>query len=117
MSFVPISFDDFKGLVRERLKIAFDPAQPYKLCDIKPALGAVHEREIADYPFFGYGDIDVIYGDISRFYSKEKFADLDVISTHPDVFRAISRSCETPQLCAVHSSRSRIIARCSKRSR
>lgn len=84
IDFVPISFDDYKGLVRERLKIAFDPAQPYKLCDIKPALGAVHEREIADYPFFGYGDIDVIYGDISRFYSKEKFADLDVISTHPE---------------------------------
>lgn len=84
IDFVPISFDDYKGLVRERLKIAFDQAQPYKLCDIKPALGAVHEREIADYPFFGYGDIDVIYGDISRFYSKEKFADLDVISTHPE---------------------------------
>ena len=84
IDFVPIGFDDYKGLVRERLKIAFDPAQPYKLCDIKPALGAIHEREIADYPFFGYGDIDVIYGDISRFYSKEKFANLDVISTHPE---------------------------------
>lgn len=84
IDFVPISFDDYKGLVRERLKVAFDPAQPYKLCDIKPTLGAVHEREIADYPFFGYCDIDVIYGDISRFYSKEKFADLDVVSTHPE---------------------------------
>lgn len=81
---VPISFEDYKGLVRERLKIAFDPAGPYKLCDIKPALGAIHQRDIADYPFFGYCDIDVIYGDISRFYAKEKFADLDVISTHPE---------------------------------
>lgn len=84
IDFVPISFDDYKVLVRERLKIAFDPAQPYKLCDLKPALGAIHEHDIADYPFFGYCDIDVIYGDISRFYSKEKFANFDVISTHPE---------------------------------
>ena len=84
IDFVPISFDDYKGLVRERLNVAFYPVQPYKLCDIKPTLGAVHECEIADYPFFGYCDIDVIYGDISRFYSKEKFANLDVVSTHPE---------------------------------
>ena len=84
VNFIPISFGEYKGLVRERLKIGFDPDQPYKLCDIKPALGTIHEREIADYPFFGYCDIDVIYGDISRFYGEKKFAGLDVISTHPE---------------------------------
>lgn len=84
IDFLPISFDDYKALVRERLNVAFDPIAPYKLCDIKPTLGVVHEQEIVGYPFFGYGDIDVIYGDISRFYGKKKLANLDVVSTHPE---------------------------------
>jgi hypothetical protein len=84
IDFIPFTFEDYKRLVRERLNIGFDPAQPYKLCDLKPALALIHEREIADYAFFGYGDIDVIYGDISHFYGKQKFTDVDVVSTHPE---------------------------------
>ena len=84
IEYVPISFADYKALARARLGIAFDPAHPYKLCDLRPALGFIHEQDIAGYPFFGYGDIDVIFGKISDFYGAEKFADLDVISTHPE---------------------------------
>jgi hypothetical protein len=32
----------------------------------------------------GYGDLDVIYGDISRFYGPQQFAEIDVVSTHPE---------------------------------
>jgi hypothetical protein len=84
IEYVHISFDDYKALVRERLGIAFDPAHPYKICDLRPAYGALYEREIAGYPFFGYSDIDVIFGDISGFYGERQFAELDVVSTHPD---------------------------------
>ena len=84
IDFVPVSFEDYKAFVRARLGTTFDPAQPYKLCDLKPALGLVHEQDTTGFPFFGYGDIDVIYGDISRFYGVEQFADLDVVSTHPE---------------------------------
>jgi hypothetical protein len=84
IDYVPISFDDYKALVRARLKIAFDPADPYKLCDLKPALGLLHEQDIAGYPFFGYGDLDVIYGNIAAFYDSERLAGFDVVSTHPE---------------------------------
>jgi hypothetical protein len=84
IDYVPISFRDYKALVRSRLAIAFDPADPYKLCDLKPALGFVHEQDTAGYPFFGYGDLDVIYGDISHFYGEERLTGLDVVSTHPE---------------------------------
>ena len=47
----------------------FDPSDPYKLCDLKPAYGHIHERDIAGYRFFGYGDIDIVYGQISDFYT------------------------------------------------
>ena len=84
IEYVPISFQDYKALVRARLGINFDPDDPYKVCDLKPALGFLHERDTAGYPFFGYGDIDVIYGNISNFYGEQRFADIDVVSTHPE---------------------------------
>jgi len=39
---------------------------------------------ISGYPFFGYGDIDVIYGDIHSFYTEDLLARYDVLSTHPE---------------------------------
>lgn len=84
VDYVPIGFDAYKALARERLNTAFDPSDPYKVCDLRPALGYIHERDVLDYPFFGYGDLDVIYGDISRFYGQERLADFDVASTHPE---------------------------------
>jgi hypothetical protein len=102
IDYVPMQFDDYKALVCNRLNIAFDPVRPYKLCDLKPALGVVHEPEIVGYPFFGYGDLDVIYGNISRFYSPEKLADLDVVSTHPERLSghfAVLRNTHTLRRC------------------
>ena len=40
-----MSFADYKALVSERLNIRFDPDNPYKLCDLKPMLGLLHEQD------------------------------------------------------------------------
>lgn len=84
VDYVHLSFDDYKALVRERLEIAFNPADPYKLCDLRPCLAYIHEREVAGFQFFGYGDIDVIYGNIDNFYTSEIRERFDVLSTHPE---------------------------------
>lgn len=84
VDYVHLSFDDYKALVSERLGISFRPADPYKLCDLRPCLAHVHERDAADFPFVGHGDIDVIYGNIGGFYTEELRARLDVLSTHPE---------------------------------
>ncbi len=51
IDFVPVKFEDYKAFVRARLGTTFDPVQSYKLCDLKPALGLVHEQDTIDYPF------------------------------------------------------------------
>lgn len=84
IEFVHLSFEDYKATVRERLAITFDPPDPYKLCDLRPCIGYLHERDVAGFPFFGYCDIDVIYGDIRRFYTDEVLARFNVLSTHPE---------------------------------
>jgi len=83
ITFIPVSFADYAANARERLNIAFEPANPFKLCDLRPAFGVLHESEIAAYPFYGHGDIDVIYGNIEKFYGALR-DDYDVMSTHPE---------------------------------
>ncbi len=80
--FVPMTFAEYCDLVSERLGIDFHPAQPYKLCDIKPALGAVHEDQLAGYDFWAFGDIDVIYGNLRGYFTAERLAAKDLFATH-----------------------------------
>jgi hypothetical protein len=66
-----IDFTSYKKLVSEALKINFTPVSPYKLCDIKPSYGLIHAEEIRDYDFWGFCDIDVIFGNIRNFITDE----------------------------------------------
>lgn len=84
VDYVHLSFDDYKARVRERLGIAFDPLDAYKLCDLRPCLAHIHERDVRGFRFFGYGDIDVVYGNIRNFYTDEVLSRFDVLSTHPE---------------------------------
>lgn len=79
--FIDISRNDYYGLISDRLGINFRPANPYKLCDIRPAFGFIHEDFIADFDYWGFGDIDLIYGNLLDFY--ENFLGSNIlISNH-----------------------------------
>lgn len=79
--FEKTSFADYCRRVSSCLKISFSPKGPYKLCDIRPAYGFIHQNDINGYDYFGFGDIDVIYGDIRRFVTDEVLTH-NMISTH-----------------------------------
>jgi hypothetical protein len=67
--------------IARRLQLNFKPSGSYKICDIRPAFGDIYYEDIESYDYFGFGDLDVIYGDIRKFYTDEVLA-FDVISTH-----------------------------------
>lgn len=77
-----ISFDEYKKIVSEKLKINFNPSSAYKICDIRPAFGFIHEDIIANYDFWGFGDLDLLYGDLREFYTEELLSKYDVFSNH-----------------------------------
>jgi hypothetical protein len=77
-------FGDYRALAASRLGIKPAWTDAYMLCDLKPALGFIHQSEIAGYDYWGYGDLDVIYGDIRSFYTPEILIE-DVISTHEHI--------------------------------
>lgn len=82
--FHKISFPDYCALASRRLQINFMPADPYKLTDLKPFYGCIHKKELSNYAFWGYSDIDLIYSDISSFLTPELLRRFDVITTQND---------------------------------
>ncbi|HOI83735.1 MAG TPA: hypothetical protein PKW30_05460, partial [Campylobacterales bacterium] len=83
--FKDISFDNYKKLVSDRLGISFNPNNAYKLCDLKPFYGYIHSNILESYEFYGFGDIDVIYGDIAKFITKDMMKKYNVISASDDI--------------------------------
>jgi hypothetical protein len=81
VKFISISYADYVATVSKRLNINFNPAGNYKICDVRPMYGVLYSDDIADYDYYGFGDLDVIYGDIRRFYGDDVLS-FDVVSTH-----------------------------------
>lgn len=79
--FIRYSFSDYCRLISERLRISFQPETPYKLCDIRPALGFIHYDLVKDYDNFSYGDVDLFYGDLRKHYPDKLLRKL-LVSTH-----------------------------------
>ena len=80
--FIELSFASYCELVSTQLGIDFHPEQPYKLCDIKPALGYIHADYLVGVDFWAFGDIDVVYGNLRRYFTDERLAKKDLFATH-----------------------------------
>ena len=79
---LPTSFASYIDRVSAALHIRFAPKNPYKLCDIKPALGLVHADDLKDSDWWGFGDHDVIYGNLRQFLPEAILQTKSLISCH-----------------------------------
>ena len=52
----------------------------YKLCDFKAAYGFIYADEREGYDFWGFGDIDLVYGRIRDYFTEDVLARYDMIS-------------------------------------
>ncbi len=80
-----MSFDAYGDLVHQRTGLSLHLQDPYKLCDIRPLFGWIHAEELKPYDFYGYADVDVVFGDIRSFYTNELLSKYDVFSTHAHI--------------------------------
>lgn len=81
VKFIRTSLARYCEKVSDVLDVRFKPASAYNLCNIRPMLGVVHAELAQGYDFFGWGDIDVIYGDIRSIYD-DRVLSRNVISSH-----------------------------------
>lgn len=82
VKFHRISFSEYKNFVSGRLGISFQPDSPYKLCDLKPALGYIHKEDTEGYDYWGFSDIDLVYGNLREYFTAERLAKYELLSTH-----------------------------------
>lgn len=62
---------------------------PYKLCDFKPAYGYIFQKYIKNCDYWGYCDIDLIFGDLKSFLPEEKIRKFDKVGHlgHMTIYR------------------------------
>ncbi|NRO91388.1 hypothetical protein IMAU10142_01417 [Lactobacillus helveticus] len=69
--FIKITFPKFKSLLQKKVEFKICLNEPYKICDYRPLFGSALKEYIADYEFWGFGDVDLIYGKLNRFITPE----------------------------------------------
>lgn len=82
--FKKTTFEDYCNKVSQKLDIDFHPSASYKLCDLKPFYGLVHEEDLQNYEWWGFGDLDLIYGDLSILLNDSNIERYDLLTTHID---------------------------------
>jgi hypothetical protein len=74
---IPMTFEELAELINLKLGTVINSV--YKLCDYKPAYGYIFNNYIQNYEFWGYCDIDVIFGNLDRFFTSERLKEFDKI--------------------------------------
>lgn len=76
-----LSLQEFEDLTAKKTGISAKIERGYKLADFKPLYGLLFEDLLRDFDFWGYCDLDQIFGNIRRFVTNELLSDYDVITT------------------------------------
>lgn len=82
IKFLKMDLRDFNSLASKKLglKVNLKNNYIYKVVDFKPAYGIIFEDYLNKYDFWGYSDLDVIYGDIRKFVTSDMLETYDVIT-------------------------------------
>ena len=90
--FYKISFQEFQMLAQKKLKTKEKIISPYKLCDYKPTYGRIFEDYTNEYEYWGYCDVDLIFGNISKFLPDKTIKDYEKIQI--DGHLTLYKNCE-----------------------
>lgn len=73
------TFEELKNYIGSKFDFSISLNEPYKLCDYKPAYGYIFEDYLKESDYWGYCDLDLIFGDIKKFINEECFEIYDKI--------------------------------------
>jgi hypothetical protein len=77
------TLEETSFLATQKLGFEVSMDYSYKLCDFKPAYGFIFSEILKDYDFWGYGDLDVIFGNIRNFATETMLENYDLMSIQP----------------------------------
>lgn len=87
------NFCNIKTLLQSRFDFVIDLPSPYKLCDFRPAYGEVFDEFLKHYDFWGYCDIDLVWGQLEQWINDTSLAGVDRVSEwgHCCLFRNVPK--------------------------
>jgi len=75
--FIPLSLQDYLLKVQETTGVYLKNPSPYLLCHLRPIYGNMFREYLNSFQFWGYTDLDLLYGDIRKFLPEEILRDHD----------------------------------------
>lgn len=73
------NLEDLKTIFERKLKMTISLEKAYKLCDFRPSYGLFFEEELKKYDYWGYCDMDMIFGKILNNLPKALISNYDKI--------------------------------------
>jgi hypothetical protein len=94
-----IPASEIKSIFSEKLQSEVSLDSFYKLCDLKPTYGYVFQDWIKEYAFWGFGDVDLIYGNTRKFLTDELLDNYDIITFRTEwISGALTLFRNTPEI-------------------
>lgn len=83
------SFEEVKEEIQNKFDFKISLKTSYKFCDYRPAYGYIFDYLIEDYQYWGYCDIDLIFGDIGSFLTENLMNRYDkiFINGHMSIYK------------------------------
>jgi hypothetical protein len=77
---VPVALAEIERRVRNAVSRDFRLSCGYKLCDVRPFYGIVFEELFRDSQFWGYCDLDLVFGDLAPLLNSGRLEEADFYS-------------------------------------
>lgn len=84
---INMPFAELTFIIQKKFDFSIGLKTPRKLCDFKPTYGYIFEKEIKDYQYWGYCDIDVVLGDLNTMIPIEAGYDKLFVHGHMTLFK------------------------------
>lgn len=91
-----MTMEKFNVLLASKLKTEFKIDRPYKLCDFKAMYGHIYNDYLKGYHYWGFCDLDLVFGNIDKFVSSHIYNNCDVITfgvDTPDTHYRVAGPC------------------------
>ena len=75
-----VAFEELQAWFQTLLGFKIWLGKPYKLCDFRPLYGFLFSKYIRGYDYWGYCDIDLVWGDLQSFIQRSDLEEYGMLS-------------------------------------
>ncbi|MBT8883898.1 DUF6625 family protein [Lactobacillus delbrueckii subsp. bulgaricus] len=79
IKYVYCTFEEFKAKLQSCVEFKIVLDRPYKICDYRPLYGTALQDYIREYDFWGFCDVDLIFGNIGKYVTDDILSKYDKI--------------------------------------